>query len=260
MAKYNVRKANHLIEIEERMSKSAQLWVSYLVACLPKAQEGIDDFPTLEFSFKEIKNMINADGKKRVGKVMDVHKLNKELMSIPLWYESEERAGYVSWLTDAFLDKKSKEKRFIFRFHPGLKPYLLNLKQHYTYYNFFYRVCLSKNSMKFYEILKSKQYLKEKYKRSIELNIEDDIKYPLGLIGKYDKYYDFRRKVLDVCQKELEKFTDIRFTYEPCKKEWNRVVSILINIERNVPKSLPEPIMKYMVEGLDMSSKTLTLF
>jgi len=240
MAKYNVKKANHLVELEEKMSKSAQLWVSYLVASLPKAQSDMDDFPTLVFTFKEMKAMINADGRKRVGKIDDVHKMNRELVATPLWYESEERAGYVAWLTDAYLDKKSSDNQFVFRFHPGLKPYLLNLKEHYTRYNYFYRICLTKNSMKIYEILKRHQYKKT----AIILKINEDIKYPLGLLEKYEKYYDFRRKVLDVCQTELEKFTDIRFTYTVHKKEWNKVISLSILIEDNVPTHLPEPLLE----------------
>lgn len=240
MAKYNVKKANHLIELEEKMSKSAQLWVSFLVASLPKAQSDVDDFPTLGFTFKEIKSMINADGRKRIGKVADVHKMNKELVGTPLWYESEERAGYVAWLTDAYLNKKSSDNQFVFKFHPGLKPYLLNLKEHYTRYNYFYRICLSKNSMKVYEILKRHQYKKT----AIILKIKEDLKYPLGLLEKYEKYYDFRRKVLDVCQSELEKFTDIRFTYSVHKKEWNKVVSLSVLIEDNIPTHLPEPLLE----------------
>ena len=249
MAKYNVQKANHLIELEEKMSKSAQLWVSYLVASLHKTQSDVDDFPTLGFTFKEIKAMINADGKKRIGKVADVHKMNRELVGTPLWYESEDRAGYVAWLTDAYLDKKSSDKQFVFRFHPGLKPYLLNLKEHYTRYNYFYRICLTKNSMKIYEILKRHQYKKS----VIILKINEDIKYPLGLLEKYEKYYDFRRKVLDICQVELEKFTDIKFTYSVHKKEWNKVISLSVLIEDNIPTHLPEPLLEMVMKDRRMA-------
>jgi len=241
MAKYDIKKSNDLVKIEEKMSKAAQLWVSYLVACLPKAKAGTDDFPTLRFTFKEIKKAINADGKKRIGKVDDVFKIAKELMKTPLWYENENRRGYVSWLTEVYEDKDSEEQLFSFVFHPKLKPYLLNLESQYTIYNYFYRVCLSTNSMKFYEILKRYQYLEQ-----VTLNIEEDIKEPLGLVGKYEKYYDLRRKVLDVAQTELTKFTDITFEYEVAEKKWNRAISLFVIIKKNIPTDLPEPLLDFV--------------
>ena len=238
MAKLSVKKANHLVQLEEKMSKSAQLWVSYLVASLPKAKAGVDDFPTLQFSFREIKKAINADGKKRIGKVADVFKVIKELMYTPLWYENENQRGYVAWLTEVFEDKTTEGQIFNFVFHPKLKPYLLNLENQYTIYNYFYRVCLSTNSMKVYEILKRYQYMGQ-----IELNIEDDLKTPLGLKGKYEKFYDLKKKVLNVAQRELKEFTDISFEYEISKKEWNKAISIFVVINKNEPTNLPKPLL-----------------
>ncbi len=238
MAKLSVKKANHLVQLEEKMSKAAQLWISYLVASLPKAKAGVDDFPTLQFSFKEIKKAINADGKKRIGKVTDVFKVIKELMYTPLWYENENQRGYVAWLTEVFEDKTTEGQIFNFVFHPKLKPYLLNLENQYTIYNYFYRVCLSTNSMKIYEILKRYQYMGQ-----IDLNIEDDLKTPLGLKGKYEKFYDLKKKVLNVAQRELKEFTDISFEYEISKKEWNKTISIFVVINKNEPTNLPKPLL-----------------
>jgi len=239
MSKLNVKKANHLVQLEEKMSKAAQLWVSYLVASLPKARAGVDDFPTLQFSFREIKKAINADGKKRIGKVDDVFKVIKELMYTPLWYENKNQRGYVAWLTEVFEDKTTEGQIFNFVFHPKLKPYLLNLENQYTIYNYFYRVCLSTNSMKIYEILKRYQYLGQ-----VDLNIEDDIKAPLGLKGKYEKFYDLKKKVLNVAQKELKEFTDISFEYEISKKEWNKAISLFFVINTNEPTNLPKPLLE----------------
>jgi len=254
MAKYNVKKANHLVKLEEKMSKAAQLWVSYLVACLPKSKAGVDDFPTLQFSFREIKKAINADGKKRIGKKADVFKIIKELMYTPLWYENEKQRGYVAWLTEVFEDKTTEGEIFNFVFHPKLKPYLLNLENKYTIYNYFYRVCLSTNSMKVYEILKSYQYMGQ-----VDLNIEKDLKEKLGLKGKYDKFYDFKKKVLNVAQKELRQFTDISFEYEVSKKEWNKAISLFIVIRKNEPTNLPEPLLEFVKRNKSLPSISETI-
>ncbi len=241
MAKLNVKKANHLIPLEERISKSAQLWISFLIANLPKSKEGVDDFPTLDFSFREVKAAINADGKRRITESKELKKIHKELMGTPLWYEDEDQADMVAWLTRVRWDKKTD--RFTYFFHPALKPYLLNVKEHYTLYNYFYRVCLSPNAMKFYELLKMYQYLGK-----IELEIEEDIKLPLGLKGRYKDYYNFRRRVLDSILQELIDYTDIRYEYLPKKKIGKKVISLEFSIFRNVPKNLPKSILEAVKE------------
>jgi len=197
MAKYSVRKANYLINLEEKMSKAAQLWVSYLIACLPRAVGEVDEFPSLTFTFREVKRAINADGKRRVTDSRELKGIHKELVRTPLWYEDEKKGRWGAWLTEVEWEKEVDN--FTYYFHPKLKPYLLNVKDHFTIYNYYYRVCLSPHGMKLYEILKSYQY-----QGAIVLDIEEDIKPSLGLANKYRKYYDFRRRVLDPVQERGE--------------------------------------------------------
>lgn len=237
MAKYSVRKANYLINLEEKMSKAAQLWVSYLIACLPRAVGDADEFPSLTFTFREVKRAINADGKRRVTDSKELKSIHKELIRTPLWYEDEKKGRWVAWLTEVEWDKEIDN--FTYYFHPKLKPYLLNVKDHFTIYNYYYRVCLSPHGMKLYEILKSYQYQGE-----IVLDIEEDIKPSLGLANKYKKYYDFRRRVLDPVQEEILQFTDICFDYEEAEKEGKRVLALRFIIKQNTPTNLPKPLLE----------------
>lgn len=237
MAKYNVRKANYLINLEEKMSKAAQLWVSYLIACLPRAVDDADEFPSLTFTFREVKRAINADGKRRVTDSKELKSIHKELIRTPLWYEDEKKGRWVAWLTEVEWDKEIDN--FTYYFHPKLKPYLLNVKDHFTIYNYYYRVCLSPHGMKLYEILKSYQY-----QGAVVLDIEGDIKPSLGLANKYKKYYDFRRRVLDPVQEEILQFTDICFDYEEAEKEGKRVLALRFIIKQNTPTNLPKPLLE----------------
>lgn len=237
MAKYSVRKANYLINLEEKMSKAAQLWVSYLIACLPRAVGEVDEFPSLTFTFREVKRAINADGKRRVTDSRELKGIHKELIRTPLWYEDEKKGRWVAWLTEVEWDKEVDD--FTYYFHPKLKPYLLNVKDHFTIYNYYYRVCLSPHGMKLYEILKSYQY-----QGAIVLDIEEDIKPSLGLANKYRKYYDFRRRVLDPVQEEISQFTDICFDYEEAEKQGKRVLALRFIIKENTPTNLPKPLLE----------------
>ena len=52
---------------------------------------------------------------------------------------------------------------------------------------------------------------------------------------KYDRWTIFKNKVLDVAQKEIEKFAEIKFTYTTLKGKSNKVVGIEFKIFPNVP-------------------------
>jgi hypothetical protein len=245
MTKLNVRKANYLVPLEERMSKAAQLWVSFLIASLPRSKEEADTFPMLSFNFREIKRAINADGSRRITDAKELKHVHKELISTPLWYEDEKQGDMVAWLTRVHWDKRTDV--FTYYFHPSLKPYLLNVKDHFTLYNYYYRVCLSSNGMKMYELLKMYQYLGE-----VELDVEEDIKKPLGLKGKYPKLYDLKRKVINPVQQEMAQFTDIRFEYAPERKDGKQILSFRFYIYANNPSNLPPPLLEALKDQGDL--------
>lgn len=234
----NVKKANYLLSFEEKMTKSAQLCVSFLISCLPHS-EVKEGFPALTFSFRDLKNIVNADGKRRITSVDDLWNINAELMSVPLWYENDRKKGAVAWMSNIEADKETKQ--FTYFFHPKLERHLLNLKSQYTLYSYYYRVCLTTNGMKFYEIMK----MYEKH-QDVILDIETEIKKPLGLYNKYSAYYDLRRRVLDPICEELTKFTDLKVSYTPAEKEGRRVISLQFHIEANQPTHVPLPLREVL--------------
>lgn len=236
MTKLQVKKANFLVPLEEAVSKPAQLLASYLVASLPRSKGQIEDFPQLHFPYRELKRALNADGKIRVNKVDDVMDLGVELQKCILFYENEESKGTVSWLITQDVNKR--DSMFTYVLHPGLKKYLLNLESHFTKYNYLFRVCLNAHAMKLYEIFKMYQYLGH-----VVMHIKDDLKPSLGLVGRYPKTYEFKRRVLNVAQKEMEKYTDIRFEYEVAEKKGKTPISFRFHIYSNKPTELPEKLI-----------------
>lgn len=239
MSKIQVKKHNYLIPLEERLSKSAQLWASYLVACLPQYSEDYNDFPELKFSFGDIKRAINSDGKMRVSTVDEVFAIGVELQQTVLFQEHDYGKRTVSWIIGQDYDER--QHMFTYSLHPGLKKYLLNVKKQFTLYNYYYRICLQPHAMKLYEILKMYEWRTE-----VVMNIETDLKPSLGINNKYKKYYEFRRRVLDPAEEQLRQFTDIRFTYRPEEKKGKRVLSLCFKIERNNPTNLPKPLLEIL--------------
>lgn len=243
MSKLQVKKANFLVPLEEAVSKPAQLLASYIVASLPKTNVEDESLPKLKFDYTELRRALNADGKERVNKVQDIMELGVELQRCVLFYEDNVTERTVTWLIDQERNKRTNV--FSYSLHPGLGKYLTNLEKHFTRYNYLFRVCLNAHAMKLYEILKMYQYLGE-----VTIHIEDDLKPSLGLANKYPKIYELKRRVLDVAQKEIAKYTDISFEYEVAAKRGKTPISFLFKIYAHQPTDLPPKILdKFNAEG-----------
>ena len=104
-----------------------------------------------------------------------------------------------------------------FLVNPSLKPYLLEISSNFTSY-YFENITNLKSyySIRIYELLK--QYLGKKITGWWKVSIED-LRDILKIETKHYKLYgDFKRKVILQAQKEIDKKTDIKFTFEEEKK------------------------------------------
>jgi plasmid replication initiation protein len=106
-----------------------------------------------------------------------------------------------------------------YNFAQDIRPYIFELKNHFTRYKVKYAMCISgRYGKKMYELLKSYQHLtKEIY---FEL---DKLKFLLDA-EHYDRYPDFRRNVLEPSIRDINKYTDIYVKYEKDIPEGQRAV------------------------------------
>lgn len=97
-------------------------------------------------------------------------------------------------------------------FAPDLKPYLLQLKEHFTATPLRYVMGFkSVHSIRIYEMLQ--QFRSTSYYTVSII----DLKYRLSLEDKYSTYTLFKRRVVEQAQKEL-RHTDMAFTFKEIKK------------------------------------------
>ena len=124
-------------------------------------------------------------------------------------------------------------------FHPKMKPFLLALQSKFTMYDVRNILKLpSSYSIRIYELLK--QYEKigkrtfdlQELKRMIGAIEEKTIKGKRVFEDHYTLYGNFRQRVLLKAQKDLFKYTDISFTFEPIKKV-RKVAAIIFYISPN---------------------------
>ena len=123
--------------------------------------------------------------------------------AIPLFNECE-----------VYQDNATGEWKVKIECHQKALPYMFEMKRNYFTYELWNALKLkSVNQLRMYEILKQYEKIGE---RTITL---DELKNMLGINkGSQAKYQDFRREVLEVCQKALEQHTDIKYTFEPIRR------------------------------------------
>jgi len=111
-------------------------------------------------------------------------------------------------------------------FHPKLKKYYIQL-QAYTKYRLKNITNLnSEYSLKFYEGLKQYE------KIGVRIYELKELKKFLGVEKLYDRFYDFKRRILLVTQKEISAKTDISFEFEEIK-EGRNIKAIKFYIKNN---------------------------
>lgn len=233
-----VIKHNTLIETSYKLNSREQFFVLYLIAQISQQD---DSFKEYTMHYSDIERILNFDGKRRIANKSEVFSLMDKLNSVPILYERGRIVGKSVWLQ--YLEHNQDTDEFTFGLSEKLHDYLLQLKEHFTKYNLINVAYLNSNAIRLYELLKRHQF-----KGNCEFTIEK-IKFYLGLEGRYPKFYDFKRWVLVPAQKEITKYTDIRFEYQAAKKRGKKILSLRFLIYENKPEYTPE--IKYIFKELD---------
>ncbi len=222
-------KSNKLIETSYKLGSREQFFVLFL---LSKISQHDTEFRQYKIHHKDIARVMNFDGRRRVANKEDIFKMMNNLNTQPIRFSEGDEDVQAVWITSLRYNRKSGEYTFTFSFE--LKPFLLQLKEHFTLFNISNVVYLSGHSTRMYEVLKRHQYKRE----SIVLSIKD-LKFWLRIESKYPEYYEFKRWVLEPAKQELEQYTDIRFTYTEAEKEGKKIISLEFTIYENEPKEQP---------------------
>lgn len=200
-----VVKSNTLVEASYRLSTQEQKVILTLAAKI-KSQD--EDFKNYTFSVKEFADITGA----RIdSKYHEVKNLTSRLLRRVFTINEVDGPLQLSWLSAAkYFDG---EGLITLRFDPGLKPYLLQLKDCFTKFSLSMALRLKSSfSIRMYELLKQYETIGS---RSFLLA---DLKTALGISpSQYKLYGHFKAKVLKVAQEELTEKTDLTFEYEEIK-------------------------------------------
>lgn len=229
---YLVVKGNELIQKSRfELSLQEQKTIAYICSMIKPIDilDRINGIPfQLEYEFNirdycKVCGITYDSGKNYAEIKSTLKKLRDHSMWITL--ESGEET-VVGWLDRVTTNKRSGVAKV--RIDERLAPYLFDLGQKFTQYQLYYILAMkSAFSVRIYEIMKS--YAFQRFK-TFHL---DELK-SLLMVDKVRSYEDFslfRKKVLEVAQREINELTDLRFSYEPITKG-RKVIKLNFLIEQ----------------------------
>lgn len=179
-----------------------------LVLCaIAQIQPDDDDFKLYEIDTRDYTDLTGSQNK---GESTRLRSVTLDLMKKPIELPTDdgyEQMNFISYAKYMFNQSKVQ-----IRFDPAMKPYLLKLKKRFTQYKLHYVMQMqSYYSIRLYEMLK--QYAPIG-RRVVDIEQLHDI---LQTPKSYRRFGNFRQRVLEPAQEEINEKTDINFTYKTVK-------------------------------------------
>lgn len=162
----------------------------------------------------------------------DIKDTLKKLRDRSMWMTLEDGTeSLVGWLSKVRTNKKSGIAEI--KLDEDLVPYLFDLGKRFTQYQL-YNILAMKSafSVRLYELLKS-YLIKDSASKNFDI---DELKHLLMVedVKSYDRFPDFRRKVLEKAQEEINELTDINIYFEPITKG-RKVIKVKFRIALKDP-------------------------
>lgn len=224
-----VTKSNVLIEANYKLSTREQK----IILCLASHIEPEDeDFKTYTLSIKEFNETLGLKGS---AKYTELRQITFGLMKKGFEVHIENKVIQVSWLS--YVAYNTNQGTVDLRFDAFLKPYFLQIAEQFTSYRLENILKLqSSYSIRIYELLK--QYETIGY-RTFDV---EELKQKLQVQKTYDKYANFKQRVLHKAQEELQDKTDISFQIEEIKNG-RKVQSVKLHILKNKKHITEKPVL-----------------
>ena len=204
---------NKIIEARYKLSIGEQRLVKLLVSMIEADDE---DFKKYRIHVTELANLLDI---KRKDFYAAVKLATKKLIGNVLTFEMNDETIQTSWLASAHYYKGNGVVDL--QFSPVLKPFLLQLKSHFTSYELGNVIHLKRTySIRLYELLK--QYEKIGRRRFTVENLRNVL---MVDSSQYKLFQDFKRYILIAAQEELREKTDIDFDIIE-ERKWKTCVAI----------------------------------
>ena len=218
---YKIVKHNDLIQKSRySLNTQEQKVILYLIS---KIMPEDDSLKLYEFKIKDFCQICGID-ETNGNNYIKLKACIKKLADKSVWITIDDKGTetLIRWIERPYINIASGILKI--KIDDLMKPYLLQLKNHFTQYNFLYTLAMkSKYSIRLFEILKSYSNL---HKWTVSV---DDLKTKLSA-ETYERYSDFKRKVIDIAIREINEYSDITVSLEFIKDS-RKISEICFNIK-----------------------------
>lgn len=207
--KHLVTQAHNLIEARHNNPLTAREQ-KIVLTMASMIEPNDDDFKDYRISIKKFSEMLGLEGKT---KYTEVKEISKELMSKTIEIPQEDGGWLLAhWVSSAKYVKG--EGVLELSFSPKLKPYMLQLKNHFTSYRLSNVLSLNSSySIRLYELMKKWQHA-GKWEKSVE-----ELKLQFGVSeDSYNRYNHFKTRVILRAVEEVNEKTDLHISFNEIKK------------------------------------------
>lgn len=245
MKKNLIVKHNDFIEAKYNLTLTELKIIAKLSSMIKKDD---DDFKVYKFTANELMEDLKLNNN-----YDDLKEAIRKLLTRLIIIRTEQTVLATTFLSSA---EYFKNTTIELSFDKKLKPYLLQLKNNFTMYQFENVIALSSvYAIRIYELCKQYQKIKE---RIIEI---EDLKEILDIEEKYKKYNDFKKYVLEIAKREINEKTDINISFEEIKT--GRKVSairFLISAKKEIKAIKNKEIIENIEEVKEYPEEVLELF
>ena len=213
---YKVVKSNDLIQKSRfDLTTQEQKIILYLISKIRPEDTELHEYEFSIVDFCKICGIDYANGKN----YGNIKKTIKSLNDKSIWVTLKDGGETtIRWIERPYINKNSGAIKI--KLDELMKPYLLQLQERFTQYELLYTLPMkSQYAIRFYELLKSYEW-----KKTAEMEI-DDLKRMLNA-EHYTRFYDFKKKVLEISMKEIADYTDLNvdYTLQKTGKQFTRII------------------------------------
>jgi plasmid replication initiation protein len=215
-----VRKSNDLVVACHKLTLSEQRLLVLLASTISPND---DDFKDYELKVSEFAEMFDLELN---GLYVELQNTAQSLIKQQIKFNGDNEVEIINWLSYVKYIKGSGVVKL--RFDKSLKPYLLQLKSHYTQYKLSSIVRFKcQYSMRIYELLKMEAFKANKrgqFERFFEIA---ELRLILGVDDKiYPDLFDFKRYLIEPSVREVTKETDLTINDVKYGKTGRKITNI----------------------------------
>ena len=219
-----VRKHNELIEAKYKLSLNEQRLILNLITIISPDD---DDFSDYVIRASDVAEMFGVHDKDFYVKIQDAV---KTLMTRTVDISKDDVVELVHWFSNIRYVKGSG--KISVRFDKALRPYLFQLKDHFTQYQIgAIAQFKSSYSVRFYELLKVKEFQGKGGQFYRVFSIEDIRKYMQLEKAEYSVFQDLKKRVIAPALKEIDEHSDLGIIQVDYIKKGKSIAEVKITVE-----------------------------